>query len=291
VVCPLCRCDVAGIEPARDGLCSCTSCDWQAPVLQGIVFAFADPAGYAADHRDSILASLAEHGALTQRAVELVVDFAGRVPHSDRRPALYEDDWTEAEVSGRERSLPESPAAQELVSWLSRHERESPRAFIESHLPVSAQSALEIGPGAGELTGVLAARCSSVLVVDRSLRALLGARARAGQPIQAVLGDASALELEGPGAEIVVCANVIDLVDEPAALAERLAEWTAASGRLLLTTPRPDLASGEDGAVGALLEEAGFQLDEVRDGLPWLRWHSQRNQQLYWAWGAAASHC
>jgi SAM-dependent methyltransferase len=242
---------------------------------------------YVANHRDSVIASLAERDALTSKGLLLLDELAAGVPASDRVPALFEDDWTEEEESGDEREAPVADAS--YRKWIELCASDSPLQYIYAALPETAGQAIEIGPGAGLATEMLAERASSILLVDTSIRSLLTARDKAPSA-SGVVSDASRLELPEMRADLIVAANVIDVCDEPEELLRRFADWLDVDGTLILTTPRPDLGSDDEELIVSLLKDVGLSVTHSRAALPWVRWHSHRNQQLYWVWAGVATH-
>jgi 16S rRNA (adenine1518-N6/adenine1519-N6)-dimethyltransferase len=77
----------------------------------------------------------------------------------------------------------------------------------------SGRRVLEIGPGLGALTGLLAARASSLVAIeiDRAMAARLRERFAGGTSVRVVEGDALAVDLDeclGPGEPAIVVANL-----------------------------------------------------------------------------------
>jgi 2-polyprenyl-3-methyl-5-hydroxy-6-metoxy-1,4-benzoquinol methylase len=79
----------------------------------------------------------------------------------------------------------------------------------------------------------------------------------------------------------VVAANVVDVVPAPEVFLAEAHRVLRKGGQLVLTTPDPALGTRDEDALTHALTAAGFAVDEVVDGLPWVRSHGPRHHQLY----------
>jgi SAM-dependent methyltransferase len=278
--CPRCG---ATLEVAEH-LVRCAVCG-PSPVLGGVPLLLSDVAGYCRTFRDSILAGLAEHDELDRHAVTVVDAFA----RGGRASELFADDWTEHE--GHEAPPPRSvrgPSAKTLARLQAEAARAGPAAWLASKLRGvrAGSSTLELGCGAGERSEVLARTGTRLFIADRSLRAVLHARARARRAnpaadVEGAVLDAEELPLRPRAVDLVIAEHVVDLLDRPQALLTRARAALRRGGRVLLTTPDPGLRSGDDSTLATLAREARLRVKERRDGLPWLRVNSSRFVEVY----------
>ncbi len=269
-VCPVCR----GALRASPQALRCSRCG-PSPVLAGVPVLVPEPATYCATHRDALLAALAEVDAADSSTRNTLDAFARAVPSS--APALFGDDWTPEEREGAPPPpFVDGPAAALVEQLAALEEESSPRRWLLERVPRSGL-VVEVGCGAGLLTAQLCAPERQVVATDLSLRAVLLATRRAKGSVGAVV-DAHALPFKQAAA--VVCENVVDLLERPAAFFESARRVTK---RLLVSTVEPSLGSGAGDVVVALAEAAGFRLVDAADGLPWLRRNSARFVELYGA--------
>jgi SAM-dependent methyltransferase len=231
------------------------------PILGGVPVLVPEPAAWVAARRRALLGALAEAGRCEPADVALSRAFAETA--RGVAPAHEPDDFLPAE-EGPVAVL--HPAMAELLRL---------RPTLPELLAARCGAqVLEVGCGAGPLT----ARLADPVVLDRSLPALLRATAHGGLP---VVGEATALPFRDRSFRTVVAANVVDLLEDPAAFVGEASRVLRKGGRLVLSTPDPALGGGEDGALDDLVTELGFDLEEVADGVPWVRAHGPRHAQLY----------
>lgn len=271
-------------------LLRCRRCDAPYPVLGGVPILVGDPARYLAEHHDAVLATLAAAGLATRESMRVIDDFASQAAHTE--PRTFGDDW----VLGEDGSPPAVPiaatdgeATAAFGSFLDRAREESLEDQLASMLKGRGGTVVEIGPGAGTLSARLAERADKLLLADWSLRAVVrasrSARAatkRGGAEVASIVGDAEELPLRPGRARAIVAANVIDLLDQPGAFLGGAARALSRSGKLLVSTPSPELGLGTGEPILAdLVEAAGLSVREVRDGVPWIRAHGPRHFQVY----------
>lgn len=261
-------------------LARCAACG-PYPVLGDVPVLVVDPAAWCARFHDAALAALAEHGLADRETVAVVEAFAeGRA----EAPEAFGDDWTRHELEGDAApALVKGPAAKALEALLEVNRREGPAAWLSQQVS-SATLAVEVGCGAGARTEVLAGRVERLVVGDLSLRAVLNARRRAARfdaELVGVVLDAEALPLRKGSVDLLVAEHLVDLLDDPATFLEGAKGALARGGALLLTTPEPDLGSGDDDAVAELAKQAGLVVKARREGLPWLRVNSARFVETY----------
>ncbi len=241
------------------------------PVLGGVPILVPDPARWLAGARQHVLASLAESGRLAAGDLERLEAFCAAVR------GVGADDPPDDFLADEEGPV-DVPAgeAEDLVRALLGH-----RTTLVERLAaaVTEGPVVEVGCGAGTLTRRLGPR--PLVVVDRSLRAVL--RATRGTDATPVVGLAEALPIASGVAGTLVAANVVDLLDDPAAFLAEALRVLRPRGRLVLSTPDPALGAvgGTDEALVDLVEELGLRIEEDVDGVPWVRSHGPRHHQLY----------
>jgi SAM-dependent methyltransferase len=252
------------------------------PVLDGIPILVDDAAAWCARHRDSILASLVGAGiAVGQEALAVVEAMAAQAPR--QTPALFVDDFTPEEAV----DFPMPGLVDEDVQALLESGR-SPLSWLNEQLK-SANTVVELGPGAGGLSSLIAPRAKKRhVIVDQSLRCVLLARSRArvaagahADRVRGVVANAEALPFADGSVDTLVAENLVDLLDDPEAFVDEAARVVVAGGTLLLTTPDPGLGGDDDDVLTDLLTEAGFTIDDVVDGLRWPRVHGPRHVELW----------
>lgn len=238
------------------------------PVLGGLPVLVPDPARWLATHRDAVLAALAEAGRCDGPTVATLRAFVDPVGPAGQEPLA--DDFLADEEALPVTGLPALDALLDAARAADLHGRLAERVGDDG--PV-----LEVGCGAGPLTRRM--RPSAVVVVDRSVRALL--RATADRDATAVIGLAEALPVADGAFAAVVAANLVDLLDEPAAFAEGALRALRPGGRLVLSTPEPSLGTDDDDALQDLLVSVGFVDVRAEGDLPWVRAHGPRHVEVY----------
>ena len=287
--CPLCggALNESATRPASARALVCAECEAHFPRIAGRPVLVPNPAGYCARHRDALLATLALRGEAEPDAVAALLEACAGASEELQQPFAL--DWTNAEVDPAApcfwRTLRGSGAALARVLDLAVGE-ESPLGFLEQHLAPEARTILELGPGSGALTERLVSSPNGpreVLCVDRVFPALDGPATHY-----------AVMEAEQPAVALgvfdaVVAANVVDLLDEPAAFLTEARDALVPGGQLLLTTPAPGLGLADAPEVlSTVLEELGFVVDAVEDGLPWVRELGPRELTVYLVQAIAA---
>jgi uncharacterized protein YbaR (Trm112 family)/SAM-dependent methyltransferase len=273
------------------GTLECAECELTWPVLGGVPLMLTDPGRYLASYRESVLASLVEHERASSAALKLVDDFSAGY---SVEPMRYADDWTAHESGGPEPMIAAGTSALSTFQKLVDENRGNGlRSSVLKLLDSQRYDAIiEVGPGAGGLSRLLAERCDNLVLVDLSLRSLLCSQriaAPGGAEVAAVLGDVAVLEMAADWASAVVAANVVDLLEEPERFLVAVSRWLVRRGELILTTPDPSLGGDNDDALRDMMEPLEYKIDELKDGIPWLRVHSARYSQLYWLQALRAS--
>jgi SAM-dependent methyltransferase len=251
-----------------------------------------DPGAYVASYRESILASLAEQDLVSPKVLEVMDSFARGY---SVEALQYADDWTAYEA--RAQRPPEVsttlPCFRELVA---AHESQGMHHQVLRLLGDEEREVIaEVGPGAGGLSADLAKRCDTLLLIDLSLRSLLNARkvgadSDKGTQVACIVGDVSTLEMASDRMSAIVAANVVDLLDEPEHFLIATSRWLVRRGELIITTPDPGLGGGDnDDGLQDMLEAVEFRVEDVVDGIPWLRIHDPRYSQIYWLQAIRAS--
>ncbi len=266
------------------GSLACAECELVWPVLGGVAIMLADPGEYLSCYRESVLASLVEEGMASASALAIVDDFGQGYEVEMMR---YADDWTKGEAGEASPELPTgSPELENFHALLRANEECGLQATVlrmigDQHI----DSIIEVGPGAGGLSPLLAAKCDQLVLVDTSLRSLLRSlqACRSAQAeVACLVGDAESLEMASDCASAVVAANVVDLLDEPERFLVSVSRWLVRNGDFILTTPEPSLGTDSDHALRELMQSLEFKLDAEEDHIPWIRMHSARYSQLYW---------
>jgi 2-polyprenyl-3-methyl-5-hydroxy-6-metoxy-1,4-benzoquinol methylase len=149
--------------------------------------------------------------------------------------------------------------------------------LIRPHLGASL---LEVGSGVGVISRHLVARGDPVVLSDHHPAYLAHLRERFGQlphvRIQILDLDDEQYRVEGPPIDTVVCLNVLEHLEDDAAVLGRFARLLPPGGRLVLQVPNgPRLFGSLDEAYGHYrrytpdglrrrLEDAGFRIRELR---------------------------
>lgn len=294
---PLLACPVAGcggdltLDTAE---LLCDGCETSYPVLADVAIVVPDPHGWMAAYRDAVLASLAEAGRATRAVVAVVEHYAGAGAGEALR---FSDDWVAKEVgdAGFVAPAPAGQASEQLDALLALCRAETPGDRLLALLSKrELGTVLELGPGASGLTAKLRKLADEVLLADVSLRAVLrgvdGAKGR-GARVAGLVMDAHTPALRRGAAQTIIAENVIDLLEDPVAFLDAIAEVLPRRGRLGLTTPDPSLGMAEahPTVLAALLEDLGFKVAATHDGLPWAREHGPRHVELYLVQALVAS--
>lgn len=246
-------------------------CGYATLALGAVPILVPDPEVWCTRHRESALASLAEFGRLAPEDLDRLNAWARTRGVAQAR---FSDDWVKAEVGAAAAPMQDgSPAAAELGRWVAARRAAPFEAQLAAHLEGRG---LEVGCGAATATAALAGR-GSVVSGDLSLRAALRA---AEEGATAAVFDAHALPFEDGAFDWIVAANVVDLLDDPAAFLAGALACLRPRGRLVLTTPDPALG-GDDDVLVPLLDEVGFSIAHVEDGIPWMRAHDARHLEVY----------
>ena len=265
-----------------EGRLDCQGCGLPYPVLVDLPVLVPSPHEWVASYRDSVLATLAERNA-DYIEVELALAFAevGR----GAEPRRFGDDWVASEVGGLIDDIVGGPVLGELDALLEAAEKNSMGRVLETAIPERVEFAVDLGCGAGNYTLQLAERCSRVAALDLSLRAVATASSRADN-IEGVVSDLdNRIPLADNCADLVLAANLFDIVEDSAGAIVRAARILRPGGTLIASSPDPNLGLPEihdeipliDGAVVA----AGLEIVSVRDGVPWVRRHNGRHLELY----------
>ncbi len=259
----------------RDGLVlACRRCPARYPVLADVPIVVPSPVAYLASYRDAVLATLADAGRATRRAVEVVHAFADAGGATE--PLAFGDDWV-----AREDARP-APATDDvaITAWLAR--APDTQAHLAALVPARAAIVVELGCGASGLAAALAAPDRHVVAADLSLRAVvrtIGPRRR--RALSGAVVDAEALPLRPRSIDALVAANLIDLLERPDRFLAATAAALTARGAAILATPEPALGTDDDATFAHAVIAAGLTVDDYQRGVPWLRGHSPRHYQLY----------
>jgi len=283
--------------PPRDGVVRCRKCKADYPVLGGIPILVPAPDEWIAAYHDAVVASLAEARRLTRNGQNVIDAFARRAPRTE--PMRFGDDWVPGE-EGSEAPLHASSPGADATAFDAFLEAAGSPSLPERLLTMlggrSLGTVLELGPGAGALSRHLRHHSKRLVVADISLRATLRALAACakgkGAPVEGAVVDAEQLPLRKGAARTVVAANVIDLLDHPAAFLSAVAHGLPNKGRVLLSTPAPGFGFPEGDAeiLDGLVERSGLVVTEADDGLPWIRAHGPRHFEVYFVRALVAEH-
>ncbi|MCB9647264.1 MAG: class I SAM-dependent methyltransferase [Deltaproteobacteria bacterium] len=258
----------------------CGRCHTLYPVLGQVPILVPEPAIYLAEHRDAVLAALAEAGEADLAAVSMVQALVAFAPKVAARP--FSDDWVDSEAQGGLPPHPhldaDRPGHAGLATLLSAHAAHGLAARVQAlYRPRPKGAVVELGCGAAP---VLAPPPGVTHVVaDLSLRAALTAASRSGAA--GLVADAQALPFRPGRVSTLVALNLVDLLDDVGAFLDGAHHALARGGSLLVATPEPSLGLGDDEALQDVLQGAGFEISGVEDGVPWLRPHTERHLEVY----------
>lgn len=120
-------------------------------------------------------------------------------------------------------------------------------------------SVLECACGTGLLTGVIAARCKSLVSTDFSPKMLNRAEKKYGKYTNVRFEQANILCLPYPGESFdkVVAANVIHLIDEPHQALRELDRVCKPGGKIIIPTYMNRTEQGKTNAVSDVIGKAG----------------------------------
>lgn len=270
------------------GLVRCKRCSAAYPVLAGVPILVPDPALYVGGHRDAVLAALAEVGEATPAALEIVDALADAAGAVESLP--FADDWTRNEL---ERHWPLPPAAatfggHAFQTFLGEADKRRPEQVLAGWLSQGRRGkagwVIDVGCGTGVVARALSSKVKQLIVADRSLRAVLRARAAVGPgpSVHALVADAQALPLRKAGFDAIVAAQLVDLLDDPGAFLAACAHCLRRRGALLLSTPAADLAQNNGAILRGWLAAAGLSVAR-QDTVPWIRAHHERHFQVYFS--------
>ena len=239
-------------------------------IVDGVPVLLPDPLSWCARHRDAVIAAVATHGGDVPAVVAALDTVIGDARDAQ---APFIDDFTPEEA--RDAAPPPliDAGLQDLLD-----DGDTPLAFLAHHVP-AGDVIVELGPGAGGLSSLLAPRTRKrLIVVDLSLRSVLLARRAAGARGLGVVADACLLPIADGAADVVVAENIIDVVDDADAMLSGAHRALRRGGTLALTTPGGEFDGGED--LDARVSSAGFRIEEVVDGLRWPRVIGRRHVEI-----------
>jgi SAM-dependent methyltransferase/uncharacterized protein YbaR (Trm112 family) len=186
---------------------------------------------------------------------------------------------------------------------------------------------LDVGCSVGGMTARLAGEGRLAVGVDVSLESLVWARALltgrpgplkrapvfteghnrvevelsplAGRSCEFVLAGGEALPFADGTFPVTASCNLVDVMDQPAALLDEQRRVLTGGGLLLCSTPFLHTTSGvgrclaPEGSrpvetLGALLRERGFTITEEADDVPWVLYHYRRRLDFYQTYCLAA---
>jgi SAM-dependent methyltransferase len=265
-------------------------------VLGGIPILVPAPDEWIAAYHDAIISSLAEARRLTRAGQKLIDQLSARAPRTV--PLRFGDDWVPSDTDDdTTRAFGRSEDAEAFDAFLKGAASPTlPERLLSMLGGRSLGTVLELGPGAGALSRHLRHHSKRLVVADISLRATLRAldacKKGDGAPVEGAVVDAEQLPLRRGAARTVVAANMIDLLDHPAAFLSGVADGLPNKGRLLLSTPSPGFGFPEGDAeiLDGLVERSGLVIAKSEDGLPWIRAHDPRHFEVYFVRALVAEH-
>jgi SAM-dependent methyltransferase len=123
-------------------------------------------------------------------------------------------------------------------------------SLLGERVPLVGSLVLDVGAGAGYLSGALRTAGASCCMIDPGLAELTW---RGTVPENAVLGDGYRLPCRTGGADLVVCSNMLEHVARPFAVIDELARVARPGGHGDDRVRRPERAAcGELGRIGLL---------------------------------------
>ena len=279
------------------GALACHRCEQHYPVLGGVPILVALPNEWVAAYHDAVLAALSEAGRASRTAVELVQQYAAAAP-AHVEPLRFNDDWIEQEEDPEVIPEPDkgvtivdhgSPArafANFVESARGSGPRETLLDLLANH---QFGTVVEVGSGAGTFARPLRQRAKRYVVCDLSLRAVFrsldAAKRTRGSLIGGAVVDADRMRMRSGSVDTLVAAQLIDLLSDPGEFLSSAAIALSDEGKLGMITPAPDLGDpmGNENRLREAVEAAGLHVDAERDGIPWIREHSSRHFQVYFA--------
>jgi len=307
IACPLdgSRLGVARGGTAREGglevgALACDRCSQRYPVIGGVPIVVPLPDQWLAAYREEVLAALADPGRAPAEAIALVHEYADRAPRVTAR--RFSDAWLEEDpeviphadegVTIVDHGLP----ARLFASFVQRARGAGPRetvlGMLEDH---SFGTVVEVGTGAGTFARPIRQRARRYVVCDLSLRAVFrsleAARRTKGSLIGGAVVDANRLRMRSRSVHTLVAGQLVDVLDDPRSFFESAAIALAEGGRFAVITPAPHLGDddGTDRALYDALAAVGLTVEATRDGIPWIREHSARHFEVYFALAIVAS--
>jgi uncharacterized protein YbaR (Trm112 family)/SAM-dependent methyltransferase len=282
------------------GVLACDRCKQQYPVVGGVPIVVSLPAEWLSAYHDAVLAALSEAGRASRAAVELVNQYAAAAPHVE--PRRFSDVWVEHEPE----VIPHADEAVTIVdhgspakafaNFVERARGSGPREtlleMLENH---NFGTVVEVGSGAGTFARPIRKRAKRYLVCDLSMRAVLrsleAARRTRGSLIGGAVVDANRMRLRSGSVQTLVAGQLVDLLDQPRSFFESVAIALADKGRFAVITPAPELGNpeGTERELHEAIEAVGLTIEAARDGIPWIREHSSRHFEVYFALAIVAS--
>ena len=274
------------------GLVQCSRCRHQYPVLGGVPVLVPNPSHWVSSYREAVLAALSEAGAANRKAVDLVNAFASHAPNAE--PMRFADDWGEAHVLAAPAEgvtiVDHGTPARAFANFVEMARGRGPCETLLSMLEDRALgTVVEVGSGAGTFARAIRKRAKRYVVCDLSLRAvfksLITARRTRGSLMGGAVVDADRMRLRSGSVNTVVAAQLVDLLADPEDFFEAMSRALKRRGRFGIVTPGPDLGSGTNGewALRHVMEQVGLYITDEKDGIPWIREHSARYFQVYFA--------
>ena len=325
------HCD--GEEVVSGGLL-CTECGKEFPILRGVALLVPDVEGYLVEHVKGVSRTVPDaeipkryRGSFKQARAELGTEHIEEDLEAERVNALYlathylraeGGDWWRAEGS----------AKGSLVDDMVRaHWDRGPFSEIAQWSKEIAGEVVELGCGVGGLLSVLEQGAKSYLGVDSSFASIVWARRLAlgiggdrsfqipgdllagvtsrevslpSLPVRTrnadfVVGDVTAPPLARGEWDATLALNLMDMLDDPAALPALQNDLLRAGGVAVQSCPyiwHAAVAAGLRSVVPAgvrdsaaavrwLYERAGFSIEREADQVPWLFFKHARQLEIY----------
>lgn len=128
-----------------------------------------------------------------------------------------------------------------------------------ARLITPADRVLECACGTGLLTGVIAAKCKSLIATDYSANMLKRAKRKYGKFGNVKFEQRNIMRLDYPDGsfDVVVAANVIHLLDEPYKAMRELDRVCRAGGKIIIPTYMNKTDKGTTSGVSGVIGKAG----------------------------------